>query len=97
MLVNNALYLLNISGTAFRDLLSYKLDAMGYKPCYTDPDIWLRPALKTDSFEYYEYILCYVDDVLCLLQNPRKSMKRNQEDFRHKGKKIEPPGVYPGA
>ena len=29
-----------------------------------DPNIWMRPAMKSDGEEYYEYIVCYVDDVL---------------------------------
>jgi hypothetical protein len=27
-----------------------------------DPDLWLRPAVKSDGTEFYEYILCYVND-----------------------------------
>ena len=53
--------------------------------------------MKPDSFEYYEYILCYVDDVLCISQNLRKLMKRIQEDLKLKEDKIEPPDVYLGA
>ena len=53
--------------------------------------------MKPDSFEYYEYILCCVDDVLCISQNLRKLMKRIQEDLKLKEDKIEPPDVYLGA
>ena len=53
--------------------------------------------MKLDGFKYYEYILCYVDDVLCISHNPRKTMKMIQEDFKLKDDKIEPPQVYLGA
>jgi hypothetical protein len=26
----------------------------------------MKPASKADGFKYYEYILCYVDDVLAI-------------------------------
>ena len=69
MLVKKALYGLKSSGAAFRAHLAETLDTMGYRPTYADPDVWLRPAVKPDGFEYYEYILCYVDDVLCISHN----------------------------
>jgi hypothetical protein len=97
MLVKKALYGLKSSGAAFRAFLAETLDAMGYKPSYADPDVWLRPAVKPDGFEYYEYILCYVDDVRCILHNSMKSMKRIQEDFKLKDNKIAEPDVYLGA
>ena len=53
--------------------------------------------MNPDGFEYYEYILYYVDDVLCIFHNLRKSMKRIQEDFKIKDDKIELPYIYIGA
>ncbi len=97
MLVKKALYGLKSSGAAFRAHLAETLDAMGYRPSYADPDVWLRPAVKPDGTEYYEYILCYVDDVLCISHDPKKSMKRIQEDFKLKDDKIAEPDVYLGA
>jgi hypothetical protein len=58
MIIKKALYGLKSSGAAFRAHLAETLDAMGYKPSYADPDVWLRPAVKPDGFKYYEYILC---------------------------------------
>jgi hypothetical protein len=97
MLVKKALYGLKSSGAAFRAHLAETLDAMGYRPSYADPDVWLRPAVRPDGTEYYEYILCYVDDVLCISHDPKKSMKRIQEDFKLKDDKIAEPDVYLGA
>ena len=96
MLVRNSLYGLKISGTSCRAFLAETLDIMGYWPSYADPDLWLRPAVNPDGFEYYEYILCYVDNVLCISHNPRKSIKIIQEDFKFKYNKIEPPDLYLG-
>ena len=78
------------SGAAPRYFLAETLDAMVYWPSYDNHDSWLRPELKPDGFKYYEYILCYVDNMLCISHNMRKSMKRIQEDFKLKDDKIEP-------
>ena len=88
MMVRKSLYGLKSSGAAFRAFLAETLNAMGYWPSYANPDLWLRPAVNPDGFKYYEYILCYVDNMLCISHNPRKSMKRIQEDFKLKDDKI---------
>ena len=61
---------------------------------YANPDLWLRPSVNPEGFEYYEYILCYVHDVLCIYHNPRNSTKKIQGNFKLKDDKIEPPDVY---
>jgi hypothetical protein len=88
---------LKSSGAAFRAFLTEMLNAMDCRPSYADPDVWMRPAVKPCGTEYYEYILVYVDDVLCISHNPLKSMKRIQTDFKLKEDKMEPPDVYLGA
>jgi hypothetical protein len=97
MIIKKALYGLKSSGAAFRAHLAETLDAMGYKPSYKDPDVWLRPAVKPDGFKYYEYILCYVDGVLSISADPKKTMRRIQEDFKLKDDKIAEPDVFLGA
>ena len=97
MLVRNPLYVLKSSDTSFRAFLADTLDAMGYWPSYVNPDLCLRPEVKPDGFGYYEYIIYYVDNVLCISHNPQKYMKIIHEDFKLKGDKIEPPDVYTGA
>ena len=62
-----------------------------------DPDLWLRPAVMPDGFKYYEYIIFYLDDVLCISHKPRKLTKGIQEDFKLKDDKIEPTDVYIGS
>ena len=85
------------SDVSFRAFLAENMDAVGYCPSYANPKLWLRPSVKLDSFDYYEYILCYINDVLCISPNLRKLMKRIQEDFNLKDDKIKPPDVDVGA
>ena len=70
MLVVRALYGLKSSGAAFRAFLAETLDSIGYRPSYTDPDVWMRPAIKPDGFNYWEYVLCYVDNILTISHDP---------------------------
>ena len=42
-------------------------------------------------------MLCYVDDVLCISDNPTETMQGIQRKFKVKDDKIEPPEMYLGA
>ena len=50
--------------------------------------------MNPNWFESYEYILCYVDDVLCISSDPGKSMNTIQYYFRLKYDNIVEPDVY---
>ena len=58
-IIVKALYGLKSSGAAFRAHLAEQLDSINFKSGIADPDVWLRPAVKTDGEHYYEYILVY--------------------------------------
>jgi len=95
-LVATAMYCLNISGTAWHAKFSETLWSMEFKPSYTDPDVWMRPATNVDGFEYYKYILVYVNDVLVISAAPIPIMKTLQQAY---GLKDDPtsPTNYLGA
>jgi hypothetical protein len=57
---------------------------MGFKPSLADPDVWYRAACKENGFEYYEYILVYVDDILAVSHKPNIIMKTIQKQYRLK-------------
>jgi hypothetical protein len=58
-IVKKALNGLKSAGAAFRSLLVDTLMDTGYRPTKADSDVWLRPAKKSNGFEYYEMFLCY--------------------------------------
>ena len=97
MLITRALYGLKSSGAAFRALLSQTIYDLGYRPSKADPDVHMRPAVKPDGTKYYEYVLCYVDDVLSISNDPMETMKGIQNKFKLKDDKIEEPTSYLGA
>ena len=97
MIVVRTLYGLKSSGAAFRALLAETLHDKRYKASYIDPDVWLRPGIKPDGFEYWEMVLCYVDDVLSISHDPTRTMNLIKGKFKLKGDKIEVPTSYLGA
>ena len=97
MLICNALYGLRSSGTTFCAHLAETLYDIGFVPTRADPDVWRRPAVKEDSFEYYEYVLCYVDDILAISHKARDMLKAIQTIFKLKDDRIEPPDMCLGA
>jgi len=97
MIVKMALYGLKSSGAAFRSLLAETLHNIGYVPSKADPDVWMRKATKPNGFEYYEYMLCYVDDLLCISHKPSETMDGVRARFTLKDDKVEKPEDYLGA
>ena len=52
IIVVRALYGIKSSGAAYRALFAETLYDIGDTPSKADPDVWLRPAVKLDGFEY---------------------------------------------
>ena len=99
LIVRQALYGLKSSGASFRSFLAERLDAIGFKSSIGDHDVWMRSAHKPDGEQYYEYILCYVDDLICISFNPRVAMSQicENKQISYKKNQIEPPEFYLGA
>ena len=97
MIIKKALYGLKSSGAAFRTHLAETLHDIGFKPTKADPNVWIRLAVKPDGSEYYEYIMCYVDDILSVSLDAKSILRSLQGQFKLKGDKIEPPDMYLGA
>ena len=53
--------------------------------------------MKPDGFKYYEMVLVYVDDILCISHDPKATIRGIQETFKLKDNKIEKPETYLGA
>jgi hypothetical protein len=71
---------------------------LGYIPCLADNDVWYRANVReTDGFEYYEYVLIYVDDILCVSHAAKEALKRINKFFPMKPGSIQAPDIYLGA
>ena len=52
-----------------------------------DPNVWIRPAVRTNGSEYYDMALCYIDNVLVIAEEPMKTMDGIRAVFKLKGDK----------
>lgn len=96
-IVKRALYGLKSAPQAFRSFLADNIEELGFFSSEADPDVWMRLNTKPDGEKYYEYLLCYVDDVLCLSVNATEVMHTLQRRFKIKKDLIELPEYYLGA
>jgi hypothetical protein len=96
-IIVRALYGLKSAQAAFRNHLAVCMTGLEYKSCLADPDVWMRPRTRDDSFEFYEYVLIYVGDILCISDNPKTSLERIDKYFPMKPNSIGKPDIYLGA
>ena len=61
----------------------------------SESDVWMRKAEKADGTKYWEYVLLYVDDALCISENA-ETILRNEigKYFQLKEAPIGPPSLY---
>ena len=69
-IVKMALYCLKSSSAVFLVHLYQNLNSIWFLYTKADHDVWYWPVFKPNGFEYYEYILCYIDDILCIFHDP---------------------------
>jgi hypothetical protein len=71
---------------------------MGYPSCKADPDLCLKAVTKPeDNVHYYAYILCYVDDILCIRHDPMSVMKEINSYLPLKPSSVGNPDIYLGT
>ena len=93
-----SLYGLKSSALQFRNCLAETLgNQLGYKSSLADHDILYKPMTDADGFEYYTYLLVYVDNLLLIMKDPKESMAQILESFTVKYSSIEEPKSYLGA
>ena len=84
LVVKKALYGLKSLRGAFRAHLAETLDDIGFRSSMANPDVWMRPATKPSGERYYEYILCYVDDILCISHDASRPMEEIKRTLKFK-------------
>ena len=97
-LIHHALYGGKAAGRDFRNHLCSCTEFLNFKSCLADPDVWMRPAIKSDGNTYYEYILLYMDDALVVSENAESILHNELGRYFHlKGESIGPPTIYLGG
>ena len=77
-----ALYGLKTSGSSWRQHLPNEIRNVGFNNTKGDPDVYKRRASKVSGEAYYEYIIVYVDDIICVSEEPGKWMKLLGDIYR---------------
>ena len=82
LIISKALYGLRSSGARWHDRFSDCISELGFFPCKSEPDIWMR---KLDDM--YEYVAVYVDDLAIAMKNPKEfvNILENKHKFKTKG------------
>jgi hypothetical protein len=96
-IIVRALYGLKSSGAMWRSHFANTLKDLGFQSSLADPDMWYRSATKPNSFEYYEYILVYVDDLLVVSHEARSILTKLEKDYNYRLKDVGPPKRYLGG
>ena len=97
VLIVRALYGLKSSGARFRDAMANTLRLGGFQSSKADPDIWMRAAVKPDGAKFYEYVLCYVDDIIYQGLHADEFMEYLSTVYTLKPGSIKIPETYLGA
>ena len=72
-----AVYGGKMSGRNFSNHLRSCMHFINFTSCPADPDVWMRPAIKSDGSKCYDYVLLYVDDAFVVNENA-ESVLRNE-------------------
>ena len=78
-------------------MLSLILIDMKYTPCKVDHDVWYRPAVKPNVFEYYEYVLIFVQDILNISHDTKATTEILGTIYQLKPGIVGPPDCYLGG
>ena len=97
-LIVRALYGGKAAGRDFWHHLRSCMSHLGFKSKGGDPDVWMRPAVRSDGQEVYEYVLLYTDDCLVVSDKAEDILKKEiGKYFELKPDSIGPPKLYLGG
>jgi hypothetical protein len=93
-----ALYGLKSAGASFRSHLANCMRELGYTSCKADPDLWYKAMIRpTDQSQYYAYVLCYVDDILCIHHDAMAVLQSINDRMKLKPSSVGDPDIYLGT
>ena len=96
-LIRRALYGGKSSGADFWKHLRSCMEHLRFKPCHGDGDVWMRKAQKDDGSPYWEYVLLYVDDALCISMDAKNILENEiGKYFVMKPGSVDVPKLYLG-
>ena len=97
-IIVHALYGLKSASAAWRKHLvdTIRLE-LGYKSSKGDSDVFMKRYVTTSGVNLYAYILIYVDDILCVHEDPGKEINKLGTYYRLKEGSVKEPDIFLGA
>ena len=92
LIIDKALYGLRTSGARFHEKLADTLRDMGFTPCKSDADLWMR-----DAGDVYEYVCVYVDDLMAIMKSPKEFFDTLTSKYKYKLKGVGDPSYHLGG
>ena len=93
-IILQALYVLKLEGASFGNYITDCMHLLGYEPFRADPDLWFKDQVRPNNgFEYYEYVLLYVDDSLAISHDAMDALDRMDKFFMIKKGSIGDPDI----
>ena len=97
LVVVRALYGLKSAGSSWRAALAEVIAGIGFESTRADPDVWIRMAVRSDGFKYYEMLFVYVDDILSVSHKAKEVIEEITAFYKAKEGSIKEPEIYLGA
>ena len=73
------------------------MQELWYQSCDADTNLWMKAQHRPkDQLEYYSYILCYVDDILCIHLDPDDVLTKLNGYVLLKCRSVGSPKMYLG-
>ena len=95
LVVVRALYGLKSSGHSWGQMMRENLLEMGFTKSRADQNAWMRKTVGPHGEQMWEYVLCYVDDILAISHRAKDIIKEIGNRFDIKD--LEEPKLYLGA
>ena len=80
-----ALYNLRTSVSDWIAHSSETTRGMDFIPLEADPDVWMQKSTKSNLFKHWEYLLIFVDNILCVSEHLDKVTENIKNVYRLKG------------
>ena len=97
VIIVQALFGLLCAGKNSRDLFHNCMKHLGFQSCPADPDFWLCPSIHSNGDPYYDYILLYIGDCLCVRDNRERVLMDSENNFMLNSGSNRPPNIYLGG
>ena len=74
------------------------MEFLEFTSCLADSEVWMRPKVKSDGSEYWEYVLLYCDDTLVISKDGEQVLREEiGKYFELKEESIGTPSIYLGG